>query len=72
MQKQDYNSWWRKAIFSQFVLDLKGLGAKNWAKFGLSDFWSFAMTSGTDGFSLDVSCAKIPGPLKFIAVKKLY
>ena len=27
-----------KAIFSQFVLDLKGLSVKNWAIFGSSDF----------------------------------
>ena len=29
-------------------------------------------TSGTDGLYMDVSCAKMPGPLKFIAVKKIY
>ena len=53
--KPDYKSWCCKAIFSQFVLDLKGLSAKNWVS--SSDFW----------ISLDVSCAKMPGPIKFIA-----
>ena len=32
-----------QSYLSQFVLDLKGLSAKNWAQFGSSDFWSFAM-----------------------------
>ena len=42
-KKQTVNSWCHRAIFSQFVLYLKGLSAKNWAQFGSSDFWSFAM-----------------------------
>ena len=36
--KTDFKSWCCKAIFSQFVLDLKGLSTKNWAQFGSSDF----------------------------------
>ena len=62
-----YNSSCRKAIFRQFISDLSKIERNS-----VRDFCSFAMKLMVLMDLFDVSCAKMPGPLVLIAVKRLY